>query len=415
MKINKTQLVLAISAALTTTTALADSDTEKLEKQLYELKNEFSELKKSSIFNLEFGGRVQVDYNYFEGAYNADKGGDPASDFFPRRIRTYVESEQGDWDHKLLLDFSEDSGEIVMARVRYSGFGNGLKVQVGKLREDISLNALTSSKYINTISRSSLANSMSPFFQWGASAYQYFNDTGFRYAVGVYKNEAFGANGRNDDDGSLALSLTGRLTWQKDLQNGVLHLGSWYSKRDMGGRVLTGALARGEVRNTNTRLVNYAAGGNLVRLNSFQQAGLEAAYQYKGLTLEAEYAARELNTVDPASALDGERFDGFSLSASYFLGGLQKQYSKGSAVFKQPKGVENAWELVARLSNTDGTSDAQGTELTTYTLGTSYYYSSQIKLMSNLIYSEVDGPGVNDLVGGEDNGLGFTARIQYLF
>ncbi|MBQ0833148.1 porin [Marinobacter sp.] len=415
MKINKTQLVLAISAALTTTTALADSDTEKLEKQLYELKNEFSELKKSSIFNLEFGGRVQVDYNYFEGAYNADKGGDPASDFFPRRIRTYVESEQGDWDHKLLLDFAEDSGEIVMARVRYSGFGNGLKVQVGKLREDISLNALTSSKYINTISRSSLANSMSPFFQWGASAYQYFNDTGFRYAVGVYKNEAFGANGRNDDDGSLALSLTGRLTWQKDLQNGVLHLGSWYSKRDMGGRVLTGALARGEVRNTNTRLVNYASGGNLVRLNSFQQAGLEAAYQYKGLTLEAEYAARELNTVDPASALDGERFDGFSLSASYFLGGQQKQYSKGSAVFKQPKGVENAWELVARLSNTDGTSDAQGTELTTYTLGTSYYYSSQIKLMSNLIYSEVDGPGVNDLVGGEDNGLGFTARIQYLF
>ena len=415
MKTNNIQLALSIAAALASTTALADSDTQELEQQLYELKKEFSELKESSIFNLEFGGRVQVDYDYFEGAYNADNGGDPGSDFFPRRIRTYVESEHGDWDHKLLLDFAEDSGEIVLARVRYNGFGNGLKVQVGKLREDISLNALTSSKYINTISRSSLANSMSPFFQWGASAYQYFKDTGFRYAVGVYKNEAFGANGENDDDGSLALSLTGRLTWQQDLKNGVLHLGGWYSKRDMGGRELTGSLARGEIRNTNTRLLNYAAGGNLVRLNSLQQAGLEAAYQHKGLTLEAEYAARELDTVDPTSVLDGERYDGYSLSASYFLGGFQKQYSKGSAVFKQPKGVENAWELVVRLSNTDATSGTQGTELTTYTLGTSYYYSEQIKLMSNLIYSEVDGPGVNDLVGDEDNGFGFTARIQYLF
>jgi len=415
MKKNSTQLALSIAVALASTSALADSDTQKLEQQLHDLQEEFSELKKSSIFNLEFGGRVQVDYNYFEGAYNSDNGGDPSSDFFPRRIRTYVESEHGDWDHKLLLDFAEGAGEIVLARVRYNGFDNGLKVQVGKLREDISLNALTSSKYINTISRSSLANSMSPFFQWGASAYQYFKDTGFRYAVGAYKNEAFGANGRNDDNGSLALSLTGRLTWQQDLQNGVLHLGGWYSKRDMGGQFLTESFARGEIRNTNTRLVNYAAGGNLVRLNSLQQAGLEAAYQYKGLTLEAEYAARELNTVDPTSILDGELYDGYSLSASYFLDGFQKQYSKGSSVFKQPKGVKNAWELVARLSATDATSSTQGTEITTYTLGTSYYYSSQVKYMANIVYSEVDGPGANDLVGDEDDGLGFTARIQYLF
>jgi len=335
--------------------------------------------------------------------------------FFVRRARLYVESEHGDWDNKLLLDFADNSGEIVMARLRYSGFGNGLKVQVGKLREDISLNALTSSKYITTIERSSLADNVSPYFQWGTSVYQYFKDTGLRYAVGVYKNEAFGANGNNNDDGSLALSLTGRLTWQKDLDNGVLHLGSWYSKRDMGGRVLTGALARGEVRSTNTRLLNYAAGGELVRLNSFEQMGLEAAYQNKGFSVEAEYATRELDTLDSASVLDGERFDAYSLTASYFLDGSQRSYSKGSAVFSQPKGIKNAWELVARLSAADATSDFQGTEVTTYTAGANYYYSANVKFMANVIYSEVDGPGANDLVGDEDDGLGLAARIQYLF
>ena len=417
MKASNTQLALAIAAALASTSALAATDTEKLQQQLDELQKEVDSMKGNKAFNLEFGGRLQVDYNHFDGAYNAgpNRSGEDASDFFVRRARLYVESEHGDWDNKLLLDFADNSGEIVMARLRYSGFGNGLKVQVGKLREDISLNALTSSKHITTIERSSLADNVSPYFQWGTSVYQYFKDTGLRYAVGVYKNEAFGANGNNNDDGSLALSLTGRLTWQKDLDNGVLHLGSWYSKRDMGGRVLTGALARGEVRSTNTRLLNYAAGGELVRLNSFEQMGFEAAYQNKGFSVEAEYATRELDTLDSASVLDGERFDAYSLTASYFLDGSQRSYSKGSAVFSQPKGIKNAWELVARLSAADATSDFQGTEVTTYTAGANYYYSANVKFMANVIYSEVDGPGANDLVGDEDDGLGLAARIQYLF
>ena len=63
----------------------------------------------------------------------------------------------------------------------------------------------------------------------------------------------------------------------------------------------------------------------------------------------------------------------------------------------------------------DATSDTQGTETTSYTLGTNYYYSSKVKFMANAIYSEVSGPGAASLVGNEDNGLGFTGRIQYLF
>ena len=74
-----------------------------------------------------------------------------------------------------------------MARMRYSGFENGPKLQFGKLREDISLDALTSSNHIALIERSSLADTMSPYFRWGVSAYQYFPSTGLRYALGVYK------------------------------------------------------------------------------------------------------------------------------------------------------------------------------------------------------------------------------------
>ena len=131
MKASNTQLALAVAAALASTSAFAQSDTEQLQQQLDALQKEVDSLKTSSGFNLEFGGRVQLDYNYFDGAYNAGNDGAGGSDFFPRRIRTYVESEHGNWDHKLLLEFSEGTAEIVLARVRYA-FDNGLKVKAGK-------------------------------------------------------------------------------------------------------------------------------------------------------------------------------------------------------------------------------------------------------------------------------------------
>ncbi|OUS73838.1 porin [Pseudoalteromonas sp. A601] len=413
MKASNTQLALATAAALASGSAFADSDTQQLQQQLDALQKEVDSLKGNKAFDLEFGGRVQLDYNYFNGAYNANNDGDAGSDFFPRRIRTYVESEHGNWDHKLLLEFGEGTAEIVLARVRYA-FDNGLKIKAGKIREDMSLNALTSSKHINTIERSTLANTFSPFFRWGASAYQYFKDTGLRYAVGVYKNDAFGASGHDEDD-QLTLAFTGRATWSSAAPGDVIHLGAWHSYRDMGGNELSPRFARGEIRETNVRLLDYAVGGSTVALNSMSQSGLEFAYQADSFTLEAEYASRYLDALDSANPLDGERFDGFHVSASYFLGGEQRQYKAGSALFVQPKGIKDTWELVGRISKMDATSSTQGTEVTTYTVGTSYYLSSNIKFMGNLVYSDVEGPGTTTLVGDEDDGLGLAARIQYLF
>jgi len=84
MKASNTQLALAIAAALASTSALAATDTEKLQQQLDELQKEVDSMKGNKAFNLEFGGRLQVDYNYFDGAYNAgpNRSGEDASDFF---------------------------------------------------------------------------------------------------------------------------------------------------------------------------------------------------------------------------------------------------------------------------------------------------------------------------------------------
>lgn len=394
--------------------ATSESQTD-LAAQLAELTAKVNELQqRPKAPSLEFDGRIQLDYNAFNGAYNANENGASGSDLFPRRVRFAVDSTLGDWDHTLLLEFAEGTAEIVMARIRYAGFANGLRVQFGKLREDISLNALTSSNNLSLVERSSLADTFSPYFRWGASAYQYHKDTGLRWALGVHKNDAFGANGENEN-GRLALAYTGRLTWSTLTENHVLHLGAWHSERDMGGNTLSPALARGEVRETAVRLINYSAGGNTAALDSLSQSGVEFAYQRQNLTLEAEYARRELNTVNHTDPLNNATIDGYHVSLSYFPSGAVRPYSAGMATFGQPKDIAHSWEWVARVSQLNASNQNQGTDVTSYTLGANYYINPRIRLMANLIYSDVAGPGKQALFGNEDNGTAITGRLQYLF
>ena len=385
---------------------------ELLSKEIEQLKSQANkQAKKNSIkVGLE---RAQFDYNQFDGAYNSGNNGKTASDIFTRRARVYAKSKIEDWSYSLLTNFSESGASIVFARVIYSGFENGPKIKVGKIREDISLEALTSSKYVTTISRSMLANTLSPFFNYGVSAYQTFKDSGLRYAVGIYKGNDFGTDGFDKND-SLNLSLTGRLTWTPiNNKNETLHFGSWYSKRDFEGDKLSARFARAGVRTTNVRLLDYAAGGSTVALDSMDQYGFEFAGVYGPLSLQAEYGVRKINAVDSAN---DDTFDGYYVMASYFVTGEKRKY-KSNATFGAPtiNSTSGAVELYARYGSFDATSELQGTKVDVLTIGASYYLNKKVKLMVNYLDSDVSGPGSTALVGEHTDGNALTARLQYLF
>lgn len=427
-KLSKSAMIIATLLAIPTSALAADTaEIDKLKQQVSDLNDKIDNLSVKEVstgggglevisedgkYTFEMGGRFQLDYNLFDGAYNADHNGDKGSDIFPRRIRTYVEGKADKWDYKLLLDFSEGA-EVTMARLRYKGFKNGPVVKLGKIREDISLEALTSSKHITAISRSMLSNTMSPYFKYGISAYQYFKDSGLRYAIGIYKNDAFGASGKDDSD-KLTLAYTGRFTWSP-IHSGdqALHFGAWGSHREMGGNTLSAKFARGEVRETNVRLVNYAVGGDTYKVDNLQQWGLEFAGVYGPMSLQAEYAKRDVNAVD--SINDGS-YDGYYVTASYFLTGEHRKYEK-RGVFSSPTPLspDGAWEVFARLSNFDATSDSQGTEVDVATIGVNYYLNKKIKFMANYLMADVSGPGTQALVGDYDSGDALTFRAQYLF
>lgn len=414
------------SIALLSLATSANANEQTLEQQIEVLSKQVEQLTKvktkgggleaqsaDGSKSFEIGGRFQLDYNRFDGAYNADNDGKTGSDLFPRRVRTYVEGEADNWDYKLLLDFAEDKGEITLARLRYKGFKNGPTIKMGKIREDISLEALTSSKHITAISRPMLANVMSPYFKYGASAYQYFKSTGLRYAIGAYKGGSFGTDGK-DENGDMTMSVTGRLTWSPVHNKGeTLHFGLWGSQRDMGGDVLSAKFARGEVRNTNVRLVNYAAGGDTFAVNDMTQYGLEFAGVYGPLSIQGEYAVRD---VDAVESMYDSSYDGYYVTASYFLTGEHRVYKK-RGVFNSPTPLSDkgAWEIFARMSQFDAADNNQGTETEVITLGATYYLNKKIKVMANYLMSDVSGPGASDLVGQHTDGNALTARVQYLF
>ncbi len=411
------KIYTCVGLLLASSVSFAEVDLSSLEARIKQLEEQLSNQEISRNKQAElltFGGRLQLDYNQFDGAYNAVNGGDTGAELFPRRVRISAEGEQDDLDFKLIMDFSEGEAEILLLRFRYTGFENGPKIKFGRIREDISLDALTSSKHLALIERSSYANTMSPFFRYGVSAYQSF-DSGLRYAVGVYNNDAFGSDG-DDESSNLSLSYSSRLTWSHvPAQGNVFHVGAWHSLREMDGDILNAAFARGEIREPEVRLVNYAAGGDTAAVDQINQYGVELGWQKDAFLLQAEYGEREIETENSASILDGETYEGYYVQASYFLTGESRRYSKGSAKWSSPKGVRNAWEVAARFSSFDATSDSQGTELETFTLGASYYLNPDVRFMLNYVHSEVSGPGVSALLGNEDEGDGITARIHYEF
>ena len=258
-----------------------------------------------------------------------------------------------------------------------------------------------------------VANVMSPYFKYGTSAYQYFESTGLRYAIGAYKGGSFGTDGQ-DENGDMNLSVTGRLTWSPIHTKGkTLHFGAWGSQRDMGGDVLSENFARGEVRNTNVRLVNYAAGGDTFAVDNMTQYGFEFAGVYGPLSLQGEYSVRD---VDAMESFNDSSYDGYYVTASYFLTGESRVYKK-RGVFNSPTPIADsgAWEVFARISQFDATSDTQGTVTEVLTVGTTYYLNKKIKFMANYLISDVSGPGAEELVGEITDGNALTARVQYLF
>ncbi|RLV59616.1 porin [Parashewanella curva] len=408
----------------------------KLEKSATKIKTTGGGLRisnKNSGSSFKLNGRFHLDYDNFDGAYNGMNQGKRASDLFIRRARIGISGNMNPiWSYKFTLAFgggnrsgtNREDGRIQNAILSYNGFKKmgGPQVQVGKIKEDTTLEATTSSNYITTISRSTIVNAVSPFFNWGLRVNQNFKQYGLRYAVGMYQAADGSSNGREDANGKNLWAFTGRANFAPiATKDKVIHLGIWGSYRDNGDAKFRNR-ARGEIRNTNIRLLDSRMGGQDVAVKNITEGGVEFAGVYGPFSLQSEYIKRNTDTVDSADSKPN--LSGYYVTGSYFITGESRYYDQAKGVFSQPKGIRHALEAYVRFSDADSKFDnaeldnePQGTEVEVLTLGMNYYVNPQVRLMFDYLDTKVSGSSdaLAALSNSQDKGKGVVARVQYLF
>lgn len=80
--------------------------------------------------SFKIGGRIQLDYNSYDGVMNAVPGED-GSDLFFRRARLELEGHYSDWGYLMSYNLIE-SGSIDQLHTTYMGFGDLAELTFGQ-------------------------------------------------------------------------------------------------------------------------------------------------------------------------------------------------------------------------------------------------------------------------------------------
>jgi len=330
-------------------------------------------------FTFQFGGRVMVDAGYVdEDVASHDSG----TEF--RRLRMFAKGTlYKDWGYKVQVDYSDDSLAIKDAYIKYKPYG----LTIGNFKQPLSLEELTSSKYITFMERS-----LPTVFA-----------TSHRIGVGINKGgpnwsaaaSIYGGQSEDDEDGQEGYGLGARFTFAPIAQKTkAVHLGVAFAQEeplDDGDNVRF--RQRPEFHATGTRIVDT---GSISNVDDITKVGLEAAAVFGPFSVQAEHLSVD---VSRDSGFEDYDFDGSYITASYFLTGESRPYSakKGKFGRVKPKSKSGAWELGLRYSTIDLDDGAlQGGEADNLTVGLNWYVNPHVRIMANYIDVDAERNGVDD-------------------
>ncbi len=396
---------LAIACALTAQ-AQAGTVTSSGPDIIINTKSGFEVKTVDGDYMFKIGGRIQLDYNSYDGVMNKVEG-ETGSDLFFRRTRIEMKGKIKDWGYLFSYNLTH-SGSIDQLHTTYLGWGKTARLTFGEQKENFGLEDTGSSKWITAIERS-----------LPASAFDTGNTLGVKlhgatdlmtYSLGVSKSTI------DDDDNSLDTAITGRFVIRPiNTDNTLVHLGAGYTRRDgefyeIGARL---GVRGGDDKTANKVKTEYNGGLMGDQLDVWN---LEAAANLGSVHLMAEYFDGEVSGESGAPDLAA---DGYYVQAGWIVTGEQRKYKNKIAAFDKvkPKGANGAWEVFARYDSLDVTQSDNSPlvvltaeEAETLTLGVNWYANSAVKVALNYVHAETDTQ-IND----EDDGDALTARLQIAF
>ena len=106
-----------------------------------------------------------------------------------------------------------------------------------------------------------------------------------------------------------------------------------------------------------------------------------------------------------------KKYDGWYLTASYFLTGERRKLRRGEFRRLRPKADSGAWEILGRYSEIDVRDNGLGSVSSVTRVGVNYYYSRRTRFMLNMLYADISG----DTRHTETDGYAASVRLQFLF
>ena len=341
-------------------------------------------------FSLKIGGRIQNDWSlYSTDSDNPDayrKIGD-GTEF--RRARLYMEGEiYKNIKYKAQYDFGgqdADFKDVYIELKKIPTLGN---LRIGHFKEPMSLEELTSSKYLTFMERS-LPNAFVQGRNTGFQISNSFADKRATAAVGVFRDVGDSGNGFGaNSDYNVAARITA-LPWYEDKGKQLLHLGFGYTHEFRDNDSDVRFRSRPEAH----------LGPRFVDTKAFTAEGInyfnpEIAAVYGPFSIQGEYIFTEVNSDD----YNDPSFDGSYIYGSVFLTpGDYRRYKISSGAFDRVKpandlswsgGGYGAIEAAFRYSNlnlSDGM--IQGGTLSNFTVGLNWYLNPNVRFLLNYVHA----------------------------
>lgn len=303
-------------------------------------------------------------------------------------------------------------------------------LKIGRYRQPIGMDGLTSSKEITFLERS-LPFAFLPFRQIGAMAFGFSEDESMTWAFSAfrYPTDAYGANIGDSGGFGLATRVTKLLIDESDTEQ-LLHIGGGYSFANPANNLM-------RYRNQPEVVVSEEPGtltpvGVPFRVPPFVDTGLIPAQNYNLFSGELAFVSGSFYAQSEilCSVLrqrNGEinTFHGGYAYFGYFLTGESRPYKRKAGVFGRVipndpvnrEGGKGAWEIAGRWSYLNlNNKSIQGGNLTDLTLGLNWYWNQYTRLEFNYIHAFLhSSPAVYGPVVYNSNADIFGLRAQIDF
>lgn len=303
------------------------------------------------------------------------------------------------WNAELDLDFAYD---VVKIKDMYLGykFNEHLFIKAGNFKEPMSIERLTSSKYLIDMERPMAVEMFAGGRKLGIAAtvwnkYWWVSGGFFGSDVSILQKEK---NRGSDGWGFTARAATSPIL----LDNMVLHIGAYGTYRTPEALGMENRHVEfrtfPESRVDHRRFVRT----EIPNVKHYMTTGVELAYKYKKLLVFGEYIFTDLSRYKMNGQnrvnLKNATFEGWYATISYMIIGKQREYTSSEAEFG-PMAVNKKGgnlEISGRISSVnlndfhDATAVITGGEATSYAASLSWYPNRNILIGLNYTYMDND-------------------------